>query len=100
MKRLIIALAMLATMTVGAQTNWKNIDKLIADGSYKSAFAQSERVFKSTTNSTDLLAAAYYMSEAAAMYQEDAGDSAVARYRAILLRLEAVDRAVCYAFLG
>ena len=100
MKRLIIALALLATMTVGAQTNWKNIDKLIADGSYKSAFAQSERVFKSTTNSTDLLAAAYYMSEAAAMYQEDAGDSAVARYRAILLRLEAVDRAVCYAFLG
>ncbi len=100
MKRLIIALALLATMTVGAQTNWKNIDKLIADGSYKSAFAQAERVFKSTTNSTDLLAAAYYMSEAAAMYQEDARDSAAWRYRTILPRLEAVERAVCYAFLG
>ena len=100
MKRLVIALVLLAALPVGAQTNWKNIGKLIGDGSYKTAYAQAEKVFKTTRNSTDLLASAYYMSEAAAMYQDDALDSAKARYRSILPRLEALERAVCYAFLG
>ncbi|MBQ3788991.1 MAG: hypothetical protein II849_09350 [Bacteroidales bacterium] len=100
MKRLVIALALLAALPVGAQTNWKNIEKLIGDGSNKTAYAQAEKVFKTTRNSTDLLASAYYMSEAAGMYQEDALDSAEARYRSILPRLEALERAVCYAFLG
>lgn len=100
MKRLVIALALLAALPVGAQTNWKNIEKLIGDGSYKTAYAQAEKVFKTTRNSTDLLASAYYMSEAAGMYQDDALDSAKARYRSILPRLEALERAVCYAFLG
>jgi len=100
MKRLVIALALLAALPVGAQTNWKNVEKLIGDGSYKTAYAQAEKVFKTTKNSTDLLASAYYMSEAAGMYQEDALDSAKARYRSILPRLEALERAVCYAFLG
>lgn len=100
MKRLVIALALLAALPVGAQTNWKNIGKLIGDGSYKTAYAQAEKVFKTTKNSTDLLASAYYMSEAAGMYQDDALDSAKARYRSILPRLEALERAVCYAFLG
>ena len=63
MKRLVIALALLAALPVGAQTNWKNIEKLIGDGSYKTAYAQAEKVFKTTRNSTDLLASAYYMSE-------------------------------------
>ena len=100
MKQLVIALALLAALPVGAQTNWKNIGKLIGDGSYKTAYAQAEKVFKTTRNSTDLLASAYYMSEAAGMYQDDALDSAKARYRSILPRLEALERAVCYAFLG
>ena len=100
MKRLVIALVLLAALPVGAQTNWKNIGKLIGDGSYKTAYAQAEKVFKTTRNSTDLLASAYYMSEAAGMYQDDALDSAKARYRSILPRLEALERAVCYAFLG
>ena len=100
MKRLVIALALLAALPVGAQTNWKNIGKLIGDGSYKTAYAQAEKVFKTTRNSSDLLVSAYYMSEAAAMYQDDALDSAKARYRSILPRLEALERAVCYAFLG
>ena len=100
MKQLVIALALLAALPVGAQTNWKNIEKLIGDGSFKTAYSQAEKVFRATRNSTDLLASAYYMSEAAAMYQDDALDSAKARYRSILPRLEALERAVCYAFLG
>ena len=43
MKRLVIALALLAALPVGAQTNWKNIGKLIGDGSYKTAYAQADR---------------------------------------------------------
>lgn len=100
MKRIIIALALLACMPIAAQTDWKKIDKLMEAGSPKSAYTQAEAVFKKTKSSTDLLTAAWYMARAAAEYQEDSYDSAEARYRAILPRLDAIDRAVCYAFLG
>ena len=85
---------------VQAQTDWKKIDNLIVNKSYKTAYTQAEALFKKTTNSTDLLTAAWYMTRAAAEYQEDCYDSSIARYRAILPRLDAVERAVCYAFLG
>ena len=83
-----------------AQTDWMKIEKLLYEGSYKSAYTEAESVYKKTRNSNELLTAAWYMSRAAAEYQEDCYDSAVAHYRAILPRLDAVDRAVCYAFLG
>ncbi len=100
MKRIIIALALLACMPIAAQTDWKKIDKLMEAGSPKTAYNEAEAVFKKTKNSTDLLTAAWYMARAAAEYQEDSYESAEARYRAILPRLDAIDRAVCYAFLG
>lgn len=104
MKRIIIALSLLSfhlsLFTLSAQTDWKKIDNLIVNKSYKTAYTQAEALFKKTTNSTDLLTAAWYMARAAAEYQEDCYDSSIARYRAILPRLDAVDRAVCYAFLG
>ena len=101
MKRIVLALlALTAWAGAEAQTNWKGIDKQIEEGLYKSAYAAAEKVYKTTRNSTDLLTAAWYMARAAAEYQENCYDSAVARYRAILPRLDAVDRAVCYAFLG
>ena len=83
-----------------AQTDWKRLNKLLDDGSVKTVYGQAERVFKETQNSTELLTAAWYMARAASEYQEDAGDSARARYRAILPRLDTVERAVCYAFLN
>lgn len=83
-----------------AQTDWKKVERLLNEGSYKSAYTEAESVYKKTRNSNELLTAAWYMSRAAAEYQEDCYDSAVAHYRAILPRLDAVDRAVCYAFLG
>ena len=83
-----------------AQTDWKKVERLLNEGSYKSAYTEAESVYKKTRNSNELLTAAWYMSRAAAEYQEDYYDSAVAHYRAILPRLDAVDRAVCYAFLG
>ncbi len=83
-----------------AQTDWKKVEKLIDDGSYKSAYVQAEQVYKRTKNSNELLSAAWYMMKAGMLYQEDAADSATARFRAILPRLEAPERAVCYALLG
>ncbi len=83
-----------------AQTNWEKVEKLLNDGSPKSAYSQAETVFKKTTSSPDLLTAAWYMARAAAQYQEDCFESSEARFRQILPRLEAPERAVCYAFLG
>ncbi len=84
---------------VQAQTDWKKVQKLLDDGSYKTAYGEAEKVYKKTQNSSELLTAAWYMMKAATWYQEDAYDSSVARYRAILPRLEAPERAVCYALL-
>lgn len=83
-----------------AQTNWEKVEKLLNDGSPKSAYSQAETVFKKTTSSPDLLTAAWYMARASAQYQEDCFESSEARFRQILPRLEAPERAVCYAFLG
>ena len=83
-----------------AQTDWKKVEKLIDDGSYKSAYVQAEQVYKRTKNSNEMLSAAWYMMKAGMLYQEDAADSATARFRAIVPRLEAPERAVCYALLG
>ncbi|MBR1550029.1 MAG: hypothetical protein IJ634_05265 [Bacteroidales bacterium] len=101
MKKLVFALLVLAFTTASAQTDWKKThDKLMEDGSYKDAYAAAENVFRRTKSSPELLAAARAMAESAAAYQEDAADSSLARYRSILPRLEAPERAVCYAWLG
>lgn len=100
MKRILIALALLLSLSLAAQTDWKKIDNLLEESSFKSAYSESEKVFKKSQNSRELLTAAWYMTRAASEYQEDFVDSAEARYRALLPRLDAVDRAVCYAFLG
>ena len=100
MKRFLISVALMAALPAMAQTDWKKIEKLIEEDSYKSAYEEAEKVFRKTKNSNDLLTAAWYMSEAAEGYQEDCYDSAVARYRSILPRLEAPERAVCYAILS
>jgi len=102
MKRLAISVIvmLLALPAMGQKTDWKKFGELLSEGSYKSAYAEAEAVYKKTKNSTDLLTAAWCMTAAASAYQENAIEDAVARYRAILPRLDAVDRAVCYAFLG
>lgn len=96
----LIGLIGLMDNTSHAQTDWTWLEKLMDEASYKTAYARAEAVYKKTKSSPELLTAAWYMSRIAAEYQEDAYDSAVARYRAILPRLEAPERAVCYAFLG
>ncbi len=87
-------------MTATAQTDWKKIDRLINDGSYKTAYAEAEKVLGSQASSAERLKAAWYMANAAAMFQEDAYDSAKLRYEALLPSLTPLDQALCLAFLG
>ena len=47
-----------------------------------------------------LLAATWYMERAALSYQEDAMDSSLSRFRAVMPYLVPVDRALCHLFLG
>ena len=103
MKRQIITLLALcaAAFSLPAQTDWAQVERLIGDGSYKTAYGKAEAVYNNkSAASRQRLTAAYYMAQAAACYQEDARDSAEAHYRALLPRLEGVDKALCYTFIG
>ena len=100
MKRILLIIAFLASLNLMAQTSWTQFDKLMGDGSYKSAYALAEGVYNKSTVSADRLAAAYHMALAAHLYQEDAYDSAKARYRALLPTLAPLEKALCHAFLG
>ena len=103
MKKTLVTLLALcaAAFSLCAQTDWKGVQRLIDDGSYKTAYGKAEAVYNNKKGaSRQRLTAAYYMAMAAARYQEDARDSSVAHYRALLPTLDGVDRALCYAFLG
>ncbi len=103
MKKTIVTLLALcaAAFSLYAQTDWKGVQRLIDDGSYKTAYGKAEAVYNNKKGAgRQRLTAAYYMAMAAARYQEDAYDSAVAHYRALLPSLDGVDRALCHAFLG
>ena len=100
MKRILLIIALLTSLNLLAQTSWTRFDKLMGEGSYKSAYALAEGVYTKSTVSADRLAAAYHMAQAASLYQEDAYDSAKARYRALLPTLAPLEKALCYAFLG
>ena len=103
MRRLLFFALLSLSLSLSAQTDWKGIQRLIDDGSYKTAYAKAEAVYNSKmADGRQRLTAAYWMAQAAALYQEDARDSAVARYRSLLAgsSLSALDRALCYAFLG
>lgn len=103
MKKTLVTLLALcaAAFSLPAQTDWAQVERLIGDGSYKTAYGKAEAVYNNkSAASRQRLTAAYYMAQAAASYQEEAYDSAVAHYRALLPSLDGVDRALCYAFLG
>lgn len=102
MKRLLGLLIFAITISGFAQgqTDWTRFDKLMGEGSYKSAYALAEGVYKKSNASAERLAAAYHMTQAAACYQEDVHDSAEARYRELLPTLEPLEKALCHAFLG
>ena len=97
----IMLLTMLsAAFLAQGQTDWNRFDRLMNEGSYKSAYSLAESVYSKSSASNERLLAAYNMTVAAANYQEDVCDSAEARYRALLPSLNPLERALCHAFLG
>ncbi len=83
-----------------AQTDWKRLDRMMEEGSYKSCYQKAEAVYRSGATLRERLIAARYMARASASFMEDFADSAEARYRALLPELRGADRSVCYAMLG
>lgn len=103
MKRQILTLLALcaAAFSLPAQTDWAQVERLISDGSYKTAYSKAETVYGNPNAAgRQRLVAAYYMAQAAAYFQEEARDSAEMRYRALLPVLEDVDKALCHTFLA
>lgn len=100
-KKLVIVALMLPMVALSAQQlDWKRFERMLRNGEYKDVYSQAESIYRESGSSSDRLAAAYWMGQAAEHYQEDAYDSAVARYRALLPELDTLERALCYAFLG
>lgn len=103
MKRTLLLLALVVATVAQGQTDWKEIGRLIENGSYTTAYNRAEAVYRAgRATSRQRLTAAVYMAQAAAYYQEDAADSSEARFRSLLREgsLNGVDRALCHAFLG
>lgn len=102
MRRILFFAALSLSLSLSAQTDWKEIGRLIENGSYTTAYNRSAAVYNNSSNSSrQRLTAAFYMAKAAAYYQEDAADSAEARFRSLLEGgLDRLDRALCHAFLG
>ena len=102
-----MALFAASAVTAGAQTDfnkeWKAVDKLYDDENYTQAYEKASGLFGEAQrlgDSRNTLAGAFHLSRISAEYQEDATDSALNRYNAIIGRLEPVDRALCHAFLA
>ncbi|MBQ3580768.1 MAG: hypothetical protein II975_07260 [Bacteroidales bacterium] len=100
-------LFVLSTMLAAAQTDfgsgWKEVKKLYNDEDYTKAYTKASQLFgeaKRLGDSRNTLIGALELSRIASQYQEDAADSALTRYLSVVDRLDAVDAAVCHAFLA
>ena len=78
------------------------VERLLEEEAYKTAYERAEGAFEYllSKGGKGLLRAAYYMERAAVEYQNDAPDSAEARYRRILPHLDSVERAMCLWLMG
>ncbi len=82
---------------------WEQIDKLIDISYYDSAYTIASSLFAAAQKEDDsraMLTAAYYLAVAERSYRDDANDSTLARYQALLPRLQPLERMVCHAFLA
>ena len=92
---------LLAASALSAQeVDWYRFERMLGHGEYKNVSAQAKKLFDQSTDGSQRLAAAYFIARAEDHYQEDAYDSAVARYRSLLPELDSLHSALCYAFLG
>ncbi|MBQ6683377.1 MAG: hypothetical protein IJM74_04675, partial [Bacteroidales bacterium] len=90
---------------------YSRIEKMISKQRYTDAYNTADSLRAAAMSraragqaveavSRQLLTSTWYMERAAINYQEDAADSSLARFRAILPYLTPVDRTLCHIFLG
>ena len=82
---------------------WKEVDKLYTNEDYNKAYSKASKLFaeaKRLGDSRNTLTGAFHLARISAEYQENAEDSALTRYFAIMDKLDAVDKAVCHAFVA
>ncbi|MBQ2434667.1 MAG: hypothetical protein II269_00880, partial [Bacteroidaceae bacterium] len=105
-KLLTIALLLCATL-LSAQTksvtDWQEIDTLIVQGHYASAFEKSEELLRNAKRKGDshaMLKAVYKGRIAAAGYQEEHIEASVKAYQDIIPTLRGVDKSIAYTLLS
>ena len=113
-----LLVAVLASQPLFAQQGEKSgsdvysrIEKMISKQRYTDAYNAADSLRTAAMSraragqaveavSRQLLTSTRYMERAAINYQQDAADSSLARFRAILPYLTPVDRTLCHIFLG
>ena len=100
------------TPSATSATRVDRVQKLIMQQHYSTAYVAADSIRAEAMRMTaqlqtpdadvsrQLLTATWLMEMAAVKYQEDAMDSSMARFRAIMPHLVPVDRVLCYLFLG
>ena len=85
------------------EAGWKAVGKLFDDEQYTKAYSRAEELYKDAVrlgDSRNMLAGAFHMARIEAEYRENAADSALNRYLSLIDRLDAVDQALCHAFIA
>ena len=108
MKKIITLILLLCTMLLGLQARkntatWQEVDTLIAQGHYTSAYEKGEQLFKEAKRKRDshaMLKAVYKQRIAAAAYQENHIETSVKAYQDIIPTLRGADKAVAYMLLS
>ena len=107
MKKLLTLALLLCSTLLSAQnksiTEWQEIDTLIAQGHYTSAYEKGEELLHKAKRKGDshaMLRIAYLQHKAEAGYQENVTEKALARYRGIVPGLSTTDRAIAHMLIA
>ncbi|MBQ8220385.1 MAG: hypothetical protein IJZ31_04120 [Bacteroidaceae bacterium] len=107
MKKLLTLALLLCTTLLSAQTKsiteWQEIDTLIAQGHYTSAYEKGEELLRKAKRKGDshaILKAVYKGRIAAAGYQEEHIEASVKAYQDIIPTLRGVDKSIAYTLLS
>ena len=107
MKKALAIILLFCTTLLCAQSKrldvWQEIDTLIVQGHYTTAYEKSEQLLRKAKREKDshnILKAVYKQRIAAASYQEDHVEKSIEAYRGILPMLKEADKSIAYLFLG
>ena len=106
MKRNLLLILLLCSTLLNAQnrpTPWQEVDTLIVQGHYTTAYKKCETLFtraKRKGESHDMLKAIYKQHTAAASYQENHIENAIKAYQKVIPLLDGADKAFAYMLLA